>query len=125
MLIASAFRSGLNRSYALVKGMSAQASSGAGGEKKTWALEYFYVQNMLEKRTSHRPAHLEYCEPFIQNKVLIAGGAILPEVERGLLVFHSEKGVVDKFAKNDPYVLNGLVPRYTIKEWAIAVGKIL
>lgn len=93
--------------------------------KKTFLLEYKYVKNMVEKRTPHRAAHLEYASRFVESKVLIAGGAIVPDVDRGVLVFQSNDAtVVQDFAKSDPYVLKGLVEDYSVKEWAVVIGKI-
>lgn len=91
---------------------------------KTFALEYTYVENMAEKRLPVRPAHLEFTKPFIANKTLIAGGAYVPELEAGLLLFRGQKEDVEEFAKKDPYVVEGLVAKYQIREWNIAVGSI-
>lgn len=92
---------------------------------KKYVLEYKYVPNMLERRVPYREAHLKYAEAFVQRKVLLAGGAVLPEVHKGLLVFEAEgRDVVETFAKNDPYVVHGLVTHFDIGEWAIAVGEI-
>lgn len=89
---------------------------------KTYVLEYTYVGNMIERRVPHRPAHFKFAEPYIQNKTLLAGGALLPEIENGLLLFRAPRDVVEEFAKNDPYVVEGLVPKYRIREWNIVVG---
>ena len=65
--------------------------SGKAGEPeevKTYVVEYKYVPNMLERRTPYRPAHLDFAKPFVENKTMIAGGAILPAVEFGMLVFN-------------------------------------
>jgi uncharacterized protein YciI len=32
--------------------------------------------------------------------------------------------MVEKYAKHDPYVTEGLVTKYQIREWGIAVGKV-
>lgn len=103
---------------------AAKCFSSISEEVKTFALEYTYVDNMLEKRGPVRPAHLEFTKPFITNKTLIAGGAFVPEVDKGLLIFKCTKSEVESFAKNDPYVVNGLVPSYVIREWAVAVGHV-
>ena len=36
----------------------------------------------------------------------------------------ADTSVVEKFAKNDPYVVAGLVPSYDIQEWIVAVGEV-
>lgn len=98
--------------------------SSSADEVKSFALEYTYVPNMAEKRVPHRPAHLDYTKSYIQNKTLIAGGAFVPELEAGLLIFKAKRSVVEEYAKGDPYVTKGLVTEYKIREWNIAVGAI-
>lgn len=89
---------------------------------KTFALKYVYVANMMEKRIPIRPAHLEFTKSFVDRKILIAGGALVPEVEEGLLIFKGTRDQVEDFAKNDPYVKEGLIVKYSVHEWAVAVG---
>lgn len=96
-----------------------------GNALKAFLLEYMYVDNMLEKRAPHRAAHLDYANEFVEKNILIAGGAVQPAIDRGVLVFKAENAdVVEQFAKNDPYVIKGLVKNYTVKEWAVVVGKV-
>jgi uncharacterized protein len=92
---------------------------------KTFLLEYKYIENMIEKRAPHRSAHLEHADNFVKRNILIAGGAIVPEVDRGVLVFKADSAaVVEEFAKADPYVKQGLVTSYTVKEWMVVIGKV-
>ena len=100
------------------------SSSNEVEEVKTYVVEYKYVPNMLEKRTPYRAAHLEFAKPFVENKSMIAGGAFVPTVESGMLLFNCKRSVVEHFVKNDPYVVNGLVPEHKINEWAVAIGKV-
>lgn len=96
--------------------------------KKTFILEYHYVPNILEKRVPFREAHLKYANSFVADKMLVAGGAMIPadmDVVRGMLLVQAKDvESVRKFANNDPYVTGGLVTRYDINEWAVAVGDI-
>jgi uncharacterized protein YciI len=90
---------------------------------KTWLLEYHYVDNMLEKRTPFRAPHFEYTKKFVQDEVLLAGGALIPAVDRGLIFFRTnDKKLVEDFATNDPYVQAGLVKHWTVTEWMLVVG---
>lgn len=119
----------LNKSSVFTRSISVRLLSSSTGASssvlKTYLLEYHYVENMLERRTPHRAAHLNYANDFVKKNILIAGGAILPEVDRGVLVLKAEsKATVEDFAKSDPYVKNGLVKNYTVKEWAVVVGKL-
>jgi len=36
--------------------------------------------------------------------------------------FASDRSVVEAFARNDPYVTNGLVTRWEVRPWAVVVG---
>ena len=51
------------------------------------------------------------------------GGAFSDPPDRALLLFRApEKGVVEDFVRNDPYVVNGLVTRWEIRPWTVVVG---
>lgn len=124
---------GFSVSFAGVVGRSIQTNGNAlfstaipsSSALKTFALQYKYVENMLERRLPHREAHLVYANDFVRRNILIAGGALLPAVEGGLLILRADSAkVVEDFAKNDPYVKNGLVTTFKVEEWAVAVGKI-
>ena len=92
----------------------------------TYVLEYFYVPNILERRAPHRTKHLEYTIPFVESKTLLAGGALVPEndpITRGQLVFRAPNSkVVEDFAKSDPYVVAGIITKWTVTEWKVVVG---
>lgn len=92
--------------------------------KKNYILEYHYVENMLERRIPVRSLHLEYANRMVESKLLIAGGACMPKAESGILLLYGTENDIKQFAENDPYVTKGLVTRYTIREWNIAVGKV-
>eukprot|EP01039_Chlorochromonas_danica_P007565 gene7565-8365_t len=98
--------------------------SSSSPPKKKFLLEYQYVDNMAEKRGPYRSGHLELAQKLVKEKVIIAGGAFLPKVDGALFIFEGLPEDVENFVKHDPYVQAGLVPRYTIKEWAVAVGSI-
>lgn len=100
-------------------------SSATNQIKENYILEYVYVPNMFERRAPFREAHLNYANEFVSKNILKAGGALLPEVKKGILLFTvSDPKVVEDFAKNDPYVKNGLVTEYSVAKWAVAVGSI-
>ena len=109
----------------LVKGGRTRFSfSTINADSKVFALEYTYVAGMAEKRVPVRPAHLDFTKPYVENGTLIAGGALVPEMENGLLLLRGTKETVETFAKSDPYVVKGLVTNYRIREWAVAVGQV-
>jgi len=43
--------------------------------------------------------------------------------DRALLVFRvPDRSIVEDFARNDPYVTNGLVTRWEIRPWTVVIG---
>ena len=106
--------------------LSRVVTRGVSGRRglKTYILEYHYVDGMLEKRGPVRPKHLEFAQKMVEKKVFISLGACLPKAETGILLLRGDLPDVEKFAKEDPYVTSGLVTKYTIREWAVAVGSV-
>ena len=90
---------------------------------KNYVLTYKYVADIIEKRGPHRPAHLALAEDLVQRGVLIAAGAYTPP-DGAQFIFKSTLDDVNRFVSNDPYVKNGLVVDYKIKEWNVVVGKL-
>ncbi len=87
-----------------------------------FALFYDYVPDMVERRTAHCDAHLELVRGLHAQGRIVLAGAFAP-VDGALLVFRAETPAeVEAFVKADPYVLHGLVTRWRIREWSVAVG---
>ena len=92
---------------------------------KLFVLEYKYVENVVEKRAPIRGAHLEYANKYVTDNILLAGGALVPSFVKGMLLFRTtDIEVVKSFARNDPYVIKGVVTSFEVSEWAVAVGKV-
>jgi len=54
----------------------------------------------------------------------VLGGALANPVDGALLLFKGDSpAVAEDFAKADPYVLNGLVKRWYVREWTTVAGK--
>jgi len=92
---------------------------------KHFLLIYDYVPDYLEKRGPLRPAHLEHARASVARDELQLGGAV-PEDKSpfGLLLFKGETGAVaEDFARNDPYVTQGVVTAWRVREWITVVGE--
>jgi uncharacterized protein YciI len=48
----------------------------------------------------------------------------MPDVDGALFIFTGTQQDVESFVQQDPYVKAGLVPQYSIKEWAVTLGGI-
>jgi uncharacterized protein YciI len=59
----------------------------------------------------------------VERGELVLGGALADPVDGAVLLFRGEdRSVAEEFAKADPYVLNGLVEHWGIREWTTVVG---
>lgn len=88
-----------------------------------YLLMYDVVDNYVTARIPFRKAHLLHAQAAHLRGELILGGALANPVDGAVLVFKgdSPKVAVD-FATNDPYVVNGLVTRWRVREWTTVVG---
>jgi uncharacterized protein YciI len=85
-----------------------------------FALFYDYVENIVERRAPHRPAHLELYRRWREDGKLVMGGAIGDPPHGALIVFDVEGAAeVEEFAGADPYVSGGLVTARRIEPWAV------
>lgn len=77
----------------------------------------------MEKRTPYRKDHFEVAKAAVAAGSLLLGVATEGPDETGVLIFQvKEKSQVEAFAKQDPYVKNGIVISYDIKEWNVVLG---
>ena len=52
------------------------------------------------------------------------GGALADPVDAAVLLFRAPSADIPKqFAERDPYVLNGIVTRWRVREWTTVVGE--
>ncbi len=78
----------------------------------------------VERRAPHRAAHLAHARAAVARGELVLGGAYADPVDGALLLFSGDSpAVAERFAEADPYVLNGAVRRWWVREWTTVVGK--
>ena len=85
-------------------------------------LLYTYVDRMVERRQPIRPLHLAHAQAYVERQQLLLAGACPPDVKDAVLCFAASRPEVEEFARKDPYVLNGLVTEWKVKEWAVVMG---
>lgn len=91
---------------------------------KHFLLMYDTVPEYLERRGEFRSAHLTLARAAQVRGELILGGALANPVDGAILLFRGETDeVARKFAEADPYVLNGLVKLWRVREWTTVVGE--
>ena len=88
-----------------------------------YALFYEVVDDFVRRRAPYREEHLRLAREAHTRGELLLAGALADPADRALLVFRVEsRGVVEDFARRDPYVTNGLVVRFQVRPWAVVVG---
>jgi uncharacterized protein YciI len=88
-----------------------------------YLLFYDVVENYPERRLPFREAHLQHARRAVARGELILGGALANPVDGAVLLFSgSSPAVAEAFAATDPYVLNGLVASWRVREWTTVVG---
>jgi len=84
------------------------------------ALEYTYVQDVLERRAPHREAHLALLRRRHEEGSLVMAGATGDPVGGALIVFR-DAAAAAAFAEEDPYGAAGLVAAQRIVPWTVVV----
>lgn len=87
-----------------------------------YILFYKTVDNFVEKRLPYRREHLALVQTAYQNGVLLMAGALDP-ADGAVLVFKGDSAkLAEDFARNDPYVKNGLITDWYVRGWNVVVG---
>jgi uncharacterized protein YciI len=83
---------------------------------------YDVVDDYVTRRAPLRAAHIGLAREAAARGELVLGGALNPP-EGVVLLFRGESpAAAEAFAKADPYVLNGLVKDWRVREWTTVVG---
>jgi uncharacterized protein YciI len=85
-------------------------------------LEYTLADDYLERRGALRDDHLGLARAAHERGELLLAGALPDPYDRALLVWTAPREVVEAFAEQDPYVVDGLVTDWTIREWNVVIG---
>jgi uncharacterized protein YciI len=70
----------------------------------------------MPKIPQHFPAHKVRVDEFAARGELLAVGTWADPREGSMAIFRTREAA-EKFVKDDPFVLNGIVARYQIKDW--------
>jgi uncharacterized protein YciI len=91
---------------------------------KHFLLFYDFVDDYVERRGGFRDTHLEKAWAAHSRGELVLAGALADPVDGAVLVFRgASREVAENFARADPYVVNGLVTRWRVREWTTVAGE--
>jgi uncharacterized protein YciI len=88
-----------------------------------YLLFYDLIEDYVERRAAYRAEHLALARQAHARGELILAGALADPVDGAVLLFRAASpDVAAAFAEADPYVRNGLVTRWRVREWTVVVG---
>ena len=88
-----------------------------------YLLFYEVAPDYLERRGAFRAEHLGMAWAAKEKGELILAGALANPADGAVFHFRGDSpAAAEAFAKADPYVLNGLVKTWRVREWTTVVG---
>lgn len=88
-----------------------------------YLLMYEVVEDYVARRAQFRPLHLEMVRQAFERGEIVMAGALADPPDGAVLVFRGDSPeAAEKFAKSDPYVINGLVTRWRVRKWTTVIG---
>ena len=88
-----------------------------------YILFYKTAEDYLERRKAFREQHLSYINEYNKRGEVILAGALANPPDQAIIIFKCDSSSIpENFAMNDPYVLNGVVVEWKLREWAVVIG---
>jgi uncharacterized protein YciI len=88
-----------------------------------YLLFYEVVDDYVTRRAPFRAVHLALAHEAVARGDLVLGGAFANPPDGGVLLFRGDSpAAAEAFVRQDPYVKNGLVKRWYVREWNTVVG---
>ncbi len=88
-----------------------------------YVLFYESADDVAAKARPHFAAHQARWAEFAANGTLVMIGTFGRPQEQGSMAIFSTREAAEEFARGDPFVLNGVVSRWEIREWNEALGR--
>jgi uncharacterized protein YciI len=88
-----------------------------------YLLIYDVVEDYVQRRAAFRQEHLGLARAAVDRGELVLGGALANPPDGAVLLFKGDSpAAAEAFARTDPYVQNGLVTRWRVREWTTVIG---
>ena len=89
-----------------------------------YLLFYEAGEDYVSRRAEFRNEHLTRAWKAIDRGELVLGGALANPTDGAVLLFKGDSPeAAENFARVDPYVTNGVVKRWYVREWVTVAGK--
>ena len=88
-----------------------------------YILFYKTVDDYINLRKPFRDAHLKYANASHERGELYLAGALSEPADSAVLIFKGDNPkIAEDFARNDPYVKNGLIVKWHVRPWTVVIG---
>ncbi|HTL35485.1 MAG TPA: YciI-like protein [Kofleriaceae bacterium] len=88
-----------------------------------YALVYHTAPDYLARRAEYRADHLALAQAAHARGELLLAGAYQNPPDAALLVWKcADRAPIEAFVAADPYVRNGLVTRWEIRDWYVVIA---
>jgi uncharacterized protein YciI len=89
-----------------------------------YLLFYEVGEDYVERRVEFRNEHLTKAWAASDRGELLLGGALAKPVDGVVFLFKGDSPqAAENFAKTDPYVINGIVKSWRVREWTTVAGE--
>jgi uncharacterized protein YciI len=78
---------------------------------------YESADDVMEKAPIHMEAHSAWFRSFHERGTLLMIGTFADPAVDGAMCVFADRTTAEEFVAGDPFVTNGVVKRYTIKDW--------
>ena len=84
---------------------------------KKYVLLYESADDVLARAPAHFEAHSARGQAFHERGALVAYGPFGDPQEQGSMAVFTSREAAEEFAREDPFVVNGVVRDWQIREW--------
>jgi uncharacterized protein len=88
-----------------------------------YILFYKTAGDYMERRPSFRAEHLALAQDAFERGEIVLAGALADPPDGAVLIFKGDSPeAAENFARNDPYVKNGLIVDWHVRPWTVVIG---
>ena len=88
-----------------------------------YLLIYELAPDYLARRGEFRDEHLQLAWDAQERGEIVIAGALADPADQAILLFSGDSpAAAERFAKADPYVVQGLVTSWRVRQWNTVIG---
>jgi uncharacterized protein len=82
------------------------------------------VDDFVAHRAPFRAEYLRLAGEAHERGHIVLGGALAEPADTAPIIFHcADKSIAEDFARRDPYVVNGLLKKWSVRPWTVVGGQ--